>query len=174
MIAVAIVVTGLRIVARSWGVLVDEALPADEQAVIRDAIEAFAGRGVVGYHQLRTRRAGRAATSTCTCSSSPGTSLEAAHGTAHALQDEIERRLPGGTDVLIHLEPARTAVRPGGGAAALPQVDRGREGDREHDARVAVVAGEQQDQRRHHADGDGHEPGDSREGHETAILANGR
>jgi cation diffusion facilitator family transporter len=111
-IAVAIVVTGLRIVARSWGVLVDEALPADERAVIRDAIEAFAGRGVVGYHQLRTRRAGARRYVDLHVQFEPGTSLEAAHGTAHALQDEIERRLPGGTDVLIHLEPA-SAVRPG-------------------------------------------------------------
>src|SRR3954463_6056187 len=53
MIAAAIVVTGLRIVARSWGVLVDEALPDEEQRVIQAAIEAFAGRGIVGYHQLR-------------------------------------------------------------------------------------------------------------------------
>ncbi len=111
-IAVAIVVTGLRIVVRSWGVLVDEALPADEQAVIRDAIEAFAGRGVVGYHQLRTRRAGARRYVDLHVQFESGTSLEAAHGTAHALQDEIERRLPGGTDVLIHLEPA-SAVRPG-------------------------------------------------------------
>jgi cation diffusion facilitator family transporter len=111
-IAVAIVVTGLRIVARSWGVLVDEALPADEQAVIREAIQAFAGRGVVGYHQLRTRRAGARRYVDLHVQFEPGTSLEAAHGTAHALQDEIERRLPGGTDVLIHLEPA-SAVRPG-------------------------------------------------------------
>jgi cation diffusion facilitator family transporter len=111
-IAVAIVVTGLRIVARSWGVLVDEALPADERAVIRDAIEAFAGRGVVGYHQLRTRRAGARRYVDLHVQFESGTSLEAAHGTAHALQDEIERRLPGGTDVLIHLEPA-SAVRPG-------------------------------------------------------------
>ena len=41
-----------------WRVLVDEALPTEELAAIRDAIEAFADRGVVGYHQLRTRRAG--------------------------------------------------------------------------------------------------------------------
>jgi divalent metal cation (Fe/Co/Zn/Cd) transporter len=42
-----------------------------------------------------------------------GTSLEEAHATAHALQDEIRRRLPGGADVLIHLEP-EDKVRPGG------------------------------------------------------------
>jgi cation diffusion facilitator family transporter len=111
-IAGAIVVTGTRIVARSWGVLVDEALPADEQAAIREAIEAFAGRGVVGYHQLRTRRAGARRYVDLHVQFASGTSLEDAHGTAHALQDEIERRLPGGTDVLIHLEPA-DKVRPG-------------------------------------------------------------
>jgi cation diffusion facilitator family transporter len=111
-IAAAIVVTGTRIVARSWGVLVDEALPDAEQAAIREAIEAFAGRGVVGYHQLRTRRAGARRYVDLHVQFASGTSLEEAHGTAHALQDEIERRLPGGTDVLIHLEPA-DKVRPG-------------------------------------------------------------
>jgi cation diffusion facilitator family transporter len=111
-IAGAIVVTGLRIVAGSWGVLVDEALPENEQAAIREAIEAFAGRGVVGYHKLRTRRAGARRYVDLHVQFRSGTSLEDAHGTAHALQDEIARRLPGGTDVLIHLEPA-DKVRPG-------------------------------------------------------------
>jgi cation diffusion facilitator family transporter len=111
-IAGAIVVTGLRIVVRSWGVLVDEALPDPELATIREAIEAFAGRGVVGYHQLRTRRAGARRYVDLHLQFAPGTSLEDAHGTAHALQDEIARRLPGGADVLIHLEPA-DKVRPG-------------------------------------------------------------
>jgi cation diffusion facilitator family transporter len=111
-IAAAIVVTGLRIVARSWGVLVDEALPEPETVAIREAIEAFADRGVVGYHQLRTRRAGARRYVDLHVQFRSGTSLEDAHGTAHALQDEIERRLPGGTDVLIHLEPA-DKVRPG-------------------------------------------------------------
>jgi cation diffusion facilitator family transporter len=116
-IAGAIVVTGTRILARSWGVLVDEALPDAEQTAIREAIEAFAARGVVGYHQLRTRRAGARRYVDLHVQFRSGTSLEDAHGTAHALQDEIERRLPGGTDVLIHLEPA-DKVRPGEEIAA--------------------------------------------------------
>jgi cation diffusion facilitator family transporter len=111
-IAGAIVVTGLRIVVRSWGVLVDEALPDPEIATIRTVIEEFAGRGVVGYHQLRTRRAGARRYVDLHLQFISGTSLEDAHGTAHALQDEIGRRLPGGADVLIHLEPA-DKVRPG-------------------------------------------------------------
>jgi cation diffusion facilitator family transporter len=111
-IAGAIVVTGLRIVARSWGVLVDEALPDPELDAIREVIEAFAGRGVVGYHQLRTRRAGARRYVDLHLQFRSGTSLEDAHGTAHALQDDIAGRLPGGADVLIHLEPA-DKVRPG-------------------------------------------------------------
>ena len=111
-IAGAIVATGLRIVVRSWGVLVDEALPDPEIAVIREAIEAFAGRGVVGYHQLRTRRAGARRYVDLHLQFRSGTSLEDAHGTAHALPDAIAGRLPGGADVLIHLEPA-DKVRPG-------------------------------------------------------------
>jgi cation diffusion facilitator family transporter len=112
-IAAAIVVTGLRIVARAWGVLVDEALPDPELAAIREAIAEFAPRGVVGYHQLRTRRAGARRYVDLHLQFRSGTSLEEAHGIAHALQDEILRRLPGGADVLIHLEPA-DKVRPGG------------------------------------------------------------
>jgi cation diffusion facilitator family transporter len=112
-IAAAIVVTGLRIVTRAWGVLVDETLPDPELAAIRDAIQDFAPRGVVGYHQLRTRRAGARRYVDLHLQFRSGMSLEAAHGTAHALQAEIDRRLPGGADVLIHLEPA-DKVRPGG------------------------------------------------------------
>jgi len=83
-----------------------------ELAEISAAIEAFAARGVVGYHQLRTRRAGARRYVDLHLQFRAGTSLEDAHAIAHALQDEIGARLPGGADVLIHLEPA-DKVRPG-------------------------------------------------------------
>jgi cation diffusion facilitator family transporter len=111
--AAAIVVIGLRIVARAWGVLVDEALPDAELDAIREAIVDFAPRGLVGYHQLRTRRAGARRYVDLHLQFRSGMSLEQAHGIAHELQAEIDRRLPGGADVLIHLEPA-DKVRPGG------------------------------------------------------------
>ena len=110
-IAIAIVVTGVRILARSWRVLVDEALPPEELGAIRDSIEAFAEHGVVGYHQLRTRRAGARRYVDLHVQFRSGTSLEGAHDTAHALQDRIGERLRG-ADVLIHLEP-EDRVRPG-------------------------------------------------------------
>ena len=110
-IAVAIVYTGLKVVAGSWRVLVDEALPDDETAAIRDAIESFAGRGVGGYHELRTRRAGPRRYVDVHVQFRSGTTLEDAHAIAHALQDTIRGRLRG-ADVLIHLEP-EDRVRPG-------------------------------------------------------------
>ncbi len=111
LVAASIVPTGVRLMLRSSRILVDEALPGDEVAVIRQAIEEFGGRGIVGYHELRTRRAGARRYVDLHVQFQDGTSLESAHRTAHELQEEIGRRL-GGADVLIHLEP-EDRVRPG-------------------------------------------------------------
>ena len=110
-VATAIVATGLRLLSRSSRVLVDQALPPDEVEEIRLAIETFARRGVVGYHELRTRRAGSRRYVDLHIQFRAGTSLESAHRTAHELQDLIAAQLKG-ADVLIHLEPA-DRVRPG-------------------------------------------------------------
>jgi cation diffusion facilitator family transporter len=110
-VAVPIVITGIRLLTRSSRVLVDESLPGAEVAVIREAIEEFGGRGVVGYHELRTRRGGSRRYVDVHIQFLDGTSLQAAHRTAHELQEAIGARL-GGADVLIHLEP-EDRVRPG-------------------------------------------------------------
>jgi cation diffusion facilitator family transporter len=110
-VAAAIVVSGVRILTRSSRVLVDEALPGEEQRAIREAVQAFGPRGVVGYHQLRTRRAGARRYVDLHVQFRDGTTLEEAHAIAHELQDEIRSRVRG-ADVLIHLEP-EDRVRPG-------------------------------------------------------------
>ena len=79
LIAVAIVVTGVRITMGSLRVLVDEALPEDELQSIRDCIESFGDRGVVGYHQLRTRQAGARRYVDLHVQFRHGTTLEEAH-----------------------------------------------------------------------------------------------
>jgi cation diffusion facilitator family transporter len=111
LVAASIVVTGVRLLTGSSRVLVDQSLPADEIEAIRSAIAEFAPSGVVGYHELRTRRAGSRRYVDLHVQFRAGTSLEAAHRTAHQLQDVIASRLRG-TDVLIHLEP-EDRVRPG-------------------------------------------------------------
>jgi cation diffusion facilitator family transporter len=110
-VAVAIVVSGVRILTRSSRVLVDEALPGEEQRAINEAVHAFGPRGVAGYHRLRTRRAGARRYVDLHVQFRAGTTLEAAHAIAHELTDEIRARL-GGADVLIHLEP-EGSVHPG-------------------------------------------------------------
>ena len=110
-VAAVIVPTGIRLLLGSSRVLVDEALPPEEVSLIRKAIEDFAGRGVIGYHELRTRRAGARRYVDLHVQFEQGTSLESAHRTAHELQEAIGSRL-GGADVLIHLEPG-DRVRPG-------------------------------------------------------------
>jgi divalent metal cation (Fe/Co/Zn/Cd) transporter len=69
----------------------------------------FGPRGVAGYHKLRARRAGSRRYVDLHVQFVSGTTLEAAHATAHALQDEIGARL-GVADVLIHLEPEDRVV----------------------------------------------------------------
>jgi len=110
-VAVAIVRAGVKLLLGSSRVLVDEALPEDEREAIHAQVVAFADRGVVGYHKLRTRRAGARRYVDLHLQFEAGTSLEQAHEIAHAIQDAIAARLQG-ADVLIHLEPA-DRVRPG-------------------------------------------------------------
>ncbi len=117
-VAAVIVVAGLRILDRSSRVLVDEALPEDEMAAIRDILLGFGPRGVVGYHELRTRRAGSRRHVDLHVQFRRGTTLEAAHQVAHELQDAIRARLRE-ADVLIHLEP-EDRVRPGSEVPAEP------------------------------------------------------
>ena len=110
-VAGAIVSAGWRILMRSSRVLVDEALPPDELDAIRAEVVAFGGRGVVGYHKLRTRRAGSRRHVDLHLQFRRGTTLEEAHAIAHEIQDRIATRLHG-ADVLIHLEP-EDRVEPG-------------------------------------------------------------
>ncbi|MGB2710940.1 MAG: cation diffusion facilitator family transporter [Conexibacter sp.] len=111
LVATAIVTAGVRILLRSSRVLVDEALPPGELAAIEAEVRAFGGRGVAGYHQLRTRRGGSRRYVDLHLQFRAGTTLEQAHAIAHELQDAIAARLRG-ADVLIHLEP-EDRVRPG-------------------------------------------------------------
>ena len=129
-VAAAIVVAGLRILLGSSRVLVDEALPVDELDAIRDAVLGLGDRGVVGYHKLRTRRAGARRYVDLHLQFRTGTSLEEAHALAHQLQDAIRARLDR-ADVLVHMEPEdhvepggevppRGSARPGGRAGPGP------------------------------------------------------
>jgi cation diffusion facilitator family transporter len=103
-VAAAIVVAGIRIIRRSSGVLVDEALPPKEMDRIEAAIAEARTPEVAGYHKLRARRAGSRRHIDFHVQYRSGTSLERAHELAHAMRAEIEAEIPN-AEVLIHAEP---------------------------------------------------------------------
>ena len=145
-VAGVIVVSGIRIVSRSSRVLVDEALPDDELAAVREAIDAYDAPEVTGFHKLRARRAGSRRHVDLHVQFRAGTTLERAHEVSHELQSAIQAKLRV-ADVLIHLEPEESA-----------QVDRRRGGDGEQHSEVAGVALDQEQQRQQHADDDRDQP----------------
>ncbi|HWT90206.1 MAG TPA: cation diffusion facilitator family transporter [Solirubrobacterales bacterium] len=103
-VAAAIVVAGIRIIRRSSGVLVDEALPGEEMDRIEAAIAAARTPEVAGYHKLRARRAGSRRYIDFHVQYRSGTTLERAHELAHQLRDRIEAEITQ-AEVLIHVEP---------------------------------------------------------------------
>ncbi|HKB50232.1 MAG TPA: cation diffusion facilitator family transporter [Solirubrobacterales bacterium] len=109
LVAAAIVIAGLRIIRRSSGALVDEALPDAEMDRIEAAIAASRTPEVAGYHRLRARRAGSRRYIDFHVQYRSGTSLERAHELAHQMRGEIEASLRR-AEVLIHVEP-ETSLR---------------------------------------------------------------
>jgi cation diffusion facilitator family transporter len=113
-VAAAIVVAGLRIIRRSSGVLVDEALPDAEMDSVEAAIAAARTDEVAGYHKLRGHRAGPRRHIDLHVQYRSGTTLERAHELAHAMRASIEAEVPG-AEVLIHVEPETSLRDPGHG-----------------------------------------------------------
>jgi cation diffusion facilitator family transporter len=103
-VAGVIVVTGVRLLRRSTGALVDESPPPEELDRIEAAIARVRPPEMVGYHKLRARVAGKRRYIDMHAQFRDGTSLERAHSLAHQLRDAIEGEL-GDAEVLIHVEP---------------------------------------------------------------------
>jgi len=114
-VAIAIVVTGVRLMLRSGRVLMDEALPAIELDRIERAIAAERPAEMAGYHKLRGRRAGSRRHVDMHVQFRAGTTLEDAHRHAHHLREAIEAEVAN-ADVLIHVEP-EDSLRPTAGEA---------------------------------------------------------
>ena len=180
-VAVAIVVSGVRIMRRSGGALIDEAPPPEELDRIEATIAAAEIPEMVGYHKLRARRSGRRRWIDLHVQFREGTTLERAHEAAHQLRDAIRAEL-GGADVLIHVEPESSArpmtgsplrwgrpTAPATAARWSGEVDRGRHADGDQRDRVAGVAVQRQQDGRDGADDDRGEPGDSRRVHACML-----
>jgi cation diffusion facilitator family transporter len=106
---IAILVAGLiiraayEIVRKSFGGLIDVKLPEEEEKAIAACIEDHPSQ-VVGYHKLRTRKAGSERFIELHLIMRRNTHINEAHSFSHHLQEDIKKTLRN-ANVTIHIEP---------------------------------------------------------------------
>ncbi|MEC5396288.1 cation diffusion facilitator family transporter [Uliginosibacterium sp. H1] len=112
--AIAVLVA-LRILAEGWrlmrgavGGLMDEALPADDLAVIEDVLEGFRPRGL-HFAELQTRRGGHARFISVKVRVPGDWRVDASHGLLDEIEAALAARLPGAQTV-THLEPLEAVM----------------------------------------------------------------
>jgi len=107
-VAVNIVATGIAVMRRSISGLLDERLPETEERIILRVLDE--APEVLGYHRLRTRRAGRSRFAEVDVFVDPDLSVR----DAHALVGRLERRMHAELSDLVttvHVEPFEEGVR---------------------------------------------------------------
>jgi len=104
LVALFILKVAFDVLRKSFGGLVDMKLPEDEEQSIRAAITEHLGGEVVGFHKLRTRKAGSQRYIDLHLVMPKHVSIEEAHNMCDHLEKDIEGKLVR-TDVTIHVEP---------------------------------------------------------------------
>jgi cation diffusion facilitator family transporter len=103
LVAAHIAWTGADLVRRSFNGLMDHALPAHEQAVVRAAIEAHLEPGM-DYHALRTRQAGTDRFADFHLLVPGSFTVSRAHALTERIEEAVRAALPG-IEVTVHIEP---------------------------------------------------------------------
>lgn len=104
LVAVNIVVTGVSLVKRSVGGLMDRALEPDELARIEAVLDGFSS-DEIQFHALRTRRAGRRAFVSIHVLVPGDWSVQRGHDLAELVEAALDDALDGLTNIFTHLEP---------------------------------------------------------------------
>ncbi|MGD9143438.1 MAG: cation diffusion facilitator family transporter [Dehalococcoidia bacterium] len=104
LVALYIFKVAFDVLRNSFGGLVDVRLPESEEQAIRDAITEHFGREVVGFHKLRTRKAGDQRHIDLHLVMPRHFSIEKAHDMCEHIELDIESRWKN-TEVIIHVEP---------------------------------------------------------------------
>jgi len=102
-VAAYIVKVAIDTIRKPISGLLDEKLPASEQAVIEDCLKKHS-RDVSGFHALRTRRAGSQSYIDLHLVMAGDISLERAHQICDQVEDDIQRALREAS-IIIHAEP---------------------------------------------------------------------
>jgi cation diffusion facilitator family transporter len=104
LVAVNIVWTGVGLLRRSAGGLMDRALPEPDLRVIEDVLGEFRSQGVE-FHALRTRQGGRLSFVSLHVLVPGSWSVQQGHDLVERIEAALRERLPHAT-VFTHLEPA--------------------------------------------------------------------
>ena len=102
-VAAAILASGGRLLWDNVHELVEGRLAPSEKEAIIEAIEGTPG--VEGWHNLRSRRAGRTAFVDVHITVDPEIPLRKAHDIATAVERAVEKALGGEVSVTVHVEP---------------------------------------------------------------------
>ena len=102
-VASYIIQFGYKTIHKPLSGLVDARLSPEQERVIEDCLEGYAGR-VAGFHKLRTRRSGSHHYVDLHLVFEPKISLKRAHQICDQIEADIKNRLPA-SSVIIHAEP---------------------------------------------------------------------
>jgi cation diffusion facilitator family transporter len=103
LVAVQIMVTGVKLLRQSVGGLMDEALPAEEVGQITAVLESYASDGVQ-YHALRTRRSGAQRFISVHVQVPGAWSVQKGHDLAEQMEADLRQTISP-LSVFIHMEP---------------------------------------------------------------------
>ena len=103
-VAVYVFFSAARLVLEAVGDLSDRGLPPEELRRIREIVASFASQGVVGMHDLRTRRSGGQRFVELHLEIPRETSFEDAHALTVRVLRAIEKELPR-SKVFVHGDP---------------------------------------------------------------------
>lgn len=102
-VSLLILITGVRLLRRSFHGLMDHALPSEIQNRLREEIRSALPAGT-DFHALRTRQAGTRTFAEFHLLVSGNSTVRSAHELAHLVEDRIRSTMPE-LIVTIHIEP---------------------------------------------------------------------
>lgn len=108
LVAANIVWAGIAVMQRSVSGLLDERLPEGEERIILEVLDE--APEVMGYHRLRSRRAGRARFAEVDVFVDPELTVREAHALVGRLEDRMHARLSE-LVTTVHVEPFEEGVR---------------------------------------------------------------
>jgi divalent metal cation (Fe/Co/Zn/Cd) transporter len=102
-VAANIVFTGVKLVRRSSGGLMDRALAPGEQAALDSALASYRSQGI-SFHAIRNRQAGRRSFVSMHVLVPGGWTIQDGHDLLERIEADVRAALPQST-VFTHIEP---------------------------------------------------------------------